>query len=335
MFRQSLPCAFAIVALALGLCIAPASVRGQDGSTQERLDRLERDLNMLQRQVYRGMPAPPPGANGGGALVNTEVRMDRLEDEMRNLTGRVEELTNQIAQVRQRVEQVNNDIGMRGGPGADASSPLAAAAPAPAGPGSPASARPARGFPPPPDAAEEDAPPPRLDVPTPIFGTLTPPGMAPARLAPPPPGPGPAATASAAGRVLGAPSPGGSPSAEYNHAFGLLKHADYAGAETALKAFVAQHPKDPMAGSAQYWLGETYYARGRYIDAASAFAEGYKRFPKSGKAADGLLKLGMALARADQKQNACVALTQLDRDFPHASAAVKQHALAERKRLGC
>ncbi len=114
-----------------------------------------------------------------------------------------------------------------------------------------------------------------------------------------------------------------------------MKQADYPGAEAALKAFVEQHPKDPMAGNAQYWLGETYYARSRYIEAASAFAEGYKRYPKSAKAADELLKLGMALARANQKQNACVALAQLDHDFPNPGAAVKEHAAAEKKRLGC
>ena len=129
--------------------------------------------------------------------------------------------------------------------------------------------------------------------------------------------------------------PSGSTSEQYNHAFGLLKQADYPAAETALKSFVEQHPNDPMAGNAQYWLGETYYTRGRYAEAASAFAEGYKRYPKSSKAADELLKLGMALARTNQKQNACIALTQLDHDFPAPGAAIKERASTEKKRLGC
>jgi len=102
-----------------------------------------------------------------------------------------------------------------------------------------------------------------------------------------------------------------------------------------LKSFVEQHPTDPMAGNAQYWLGETYYTRNRFLEAASAFAEGYKRYPKSAKAADDLLKLAMALGRANQKQNACVALAQLDHDFPKPGAAIKDHAAAEKKRLGC
>ena len=144
--------------------------------------------------------------------------------------------------------------------------------------------------------------------PSPVAGTLTPPGV---------PAAGPE-LAAAAPPSTARPLPSGSTSEQYNHAFGLLKQADYPAAETALKAFVEQHPNDPMAGNAQYWLGETYYTRGRYAEAASAFAEGYKRYPKSSKAPDDLLKLGMSLARANQKQNACIALTQLDHDFPAA-----------------
>jgi tol-pal system protein YbgF len=129
--------------------------------------------------------------------------------------------------------------------------------------------------------------------------------------------------------------PAGSASEQYNSAYGLLKQADYPAAEEALRIFVAQHPDDPLAGSAQYWVGETYYVRGKYAEAASAFAEGYKRYPKGAKAADDLLKLGMSLARANQKQNACVALAQLDRDFPSLGSAIKERAMAEKKRLSC
>jgi tol-pal system protein YbgF len=329
----------------------------QDRSTQERLDRLERDLNMLQRQVYRG--GPLPGAGGGdGAAVDSAIRMDRLEAQMRDLTGRVEEFTNQIEQVRQRVEQVSSDVDTRFGQASAAAGPLAPANPPPARLGSPGPPRPSRQFAAQtPGAADEDLPPPHRasgtqpgaffppgtavappggadppGAPTggspPIFGTLTPPGSpsATTELA----GAAPAGRPSAAGVFAG-----GSAAEQYNHAFGLLKQADYPAAEAALKAFVEQHPTDPMAGNAQYWLGETYYTRNRFLEAASAFAEGYKRYPKSAKAADNLLKLGMALGRANQKQNACLALAQLDHDFPKAGAAVTEHAAVEKKRLGC
>src|SRR5262249_38319000 len=139
-------------------------------------------------------------------------------------------------------------------------------------------------------------------------GTLTPPG------APPPASAAPGGVPRPAMGTL----PSESASAQYNSAFGLLRQADYPAAEDAFRSFVQRHPNSGLAGNAQYWLGESYYARGRYGDAAIAFAEGYRRYPKGAKASDTLLKLGMALGRANQNQNACIALVQLDHDFPHA-----------------
>src|SRR5712692_10533046 len=110
MFRQPLlPRApLLIAALGLALAAAPYAAWSQDRSTQERLERLERDLNMLQRQVYRGSP-PPVIAGDGSVAVNAQIRMDRLEAQMRDLTGQVEEYVNHLEQLRQRVEQINAD----------------------------------------------------------------------------------------------------------------------------------------------------------------------------------------------------------------------------------
>jgi len=348
MFRRTfLPCAYGAVALGLAVVAVPPAF-GQDRSAQERLDRLERDLNMLQRQVYRG--GPPPMGGDPGAAVGVQVRMDRLEEQMRELTGRVEEFSNHVEQLRHRMEQINGDLDSRLSQGGPGPGPYASAGPPPRpGPGG----LPGPRFRPPeplqPDSAGL-APPPMPSMPpppggpmagsgpgpTPIFGTLTPPGSPPTS---------PEQAAANAGRSGGvgpaaaagtpAQSGSGSPTEQYNRAFGLLKQANYPAAEEAFKAFVEQHPRDSMAGAAQYWLGETYYTRGKYIEAAAAFAEGYKRYPKSPKAPEELLKLGMALSRANQKQNACVALGQLDHDFPNPAATVKERANAEKKRLGC
>jgi tol-pal system protein YbgF len=156
----------------------------------------------------------------------------------------------------------------------------------------------------------------------PIFNTLSPPGTAPPRQ--------PASLPS-----NGEGLPAGSPGEQFNHAFGLVKQADYSGAESELKAFIAAHPNDPLTGNAQYWLGQTYFARNHFPEAAAAFAEGYKRFPKGSKAAEDLLYLGMSLAKADQKKNACLALAQLSEAFPHPAPAVRERADAEKKRIGC
>src|ERR1700732_500760 len=129
MFRQSLlPHASFAVVLGLAGAAPTAPARSQDRLTLERLDRLERDLNMLQRQVYRGAPAPmmsgDPGAGAGG-----EGRLGRLAQQMRELTGRVEEFVNQIEQLRQRVEQVNGDVETRFGQTPSTSGSYAAATP--------------------------------------------------------------------------------------------------------------------------------------------------------------------------------------------------------------
>ena len=344
--RSILPHVRPVLLLAMFSMAPIPTAYAQDAATQERLDRIERDLSMLQRQVYRdGGDAAPAGVGGGNTAVNLQVRMDRLEQQMRDLTGRVENMTNGVEQLRQRLEQVNSDIDVRLGQGqgqamappepplsrrSPAGPALAASEPAPV---SDASAAP-YGRRPPPDAF----PPPDQSA---NFGTLTPPGAS----GPPPerPYPGPAEyapqTASAASGTLRPPGasalPSGSVSAQYNAAFGLLRQANYPAAEDALRSFIQQHPRDPLAGNAQYWLGESFYARGKYSEAAAAFAEGYQRYPKGPKAADGLLKLGMSLDHANQKHNACLALAQLDHAFPHSGNAIRDRAAQEKKRIGC
>jgi tol-pal system protein YbgF len=315
---------------------APVAARAQDAATQERLDRLERDLNMLQRQVYRG-GAPtmaPPGGGGQGSTTaaDIEIRMERLEAQMRDLTGKVEEINNGLDQLRQRVEQINSDFDVRFNEmsGGSTSGPV---------PGRPGAAGPPPAAPPPRFAEAPPAGgglmPPGTVVPppsggggglNPIFNTLSPPGTPGARALPPPVDQ-PSADNS--------PPSGGSINEQFNRAFGLVKQADYANAETALRAFIDAHPNDPLAGNAQYWLGQTYFARSKFPEAASAFAEGYKRFPKGTKAPEDLLYLGMSLAKADQKKNACVALEQLGTVFPNAAPAVRDRAAAEKKRIGC
>ena len=94
------------------MILATPAARAQDRATQDRLDRLERDLSMLQRQVYRGGPSPVVSTGSAGA-VDTELRMDRLESQMRELTGRVEDAVNGVEQLRRRLEQINGDIDLR------------------------------------------------------------------------------------------------------------------------------------------------------------------------------------------------------------------------------
>ena len=130
--------------------------------------------------------------------------------------------------------------------------------------------------------------------------------------------------------------PAGSEMDQYNYAFSLLRKADYDGAETAFNEFITLHPDSQLSGNAYYWLGETYYVRTRYNDAAIAFLKGYQRFPNGDKAPDNLLKLGMSLARLDNKKaEACATFGELKAKFPDAPQTVRDKAAQESSAAGC
>lgn len=317
-----------LLVLAVSLALAPLA-RAQDNNVSERLDRIERDLNMLQREVYGGGPARQHGSQNPNVAVGNAIRLQQLEGEMRHLTGRVEDTMNAVKVLRQRVNVLANAVGARAeeAPGATAAPPTGAATPGP--PNASGAA--------PPQASPQLAPPgywrsPKASRPLP-GGALAPSRRAAARAQSASAEERPRAPAQSLGG--GQLEPAGSALAQYSHAFALLKSADYSGAARAMMRFLREHPNDPLAANAQYWLGETYYVRGRYREAANAFASGFKNYPNASKAPDDLLKLGMSLARTGQKKNACVAFAELRRVYPHPGRAVAERAGAEQKRLGC
>jgi tol-pal system protein YbgF len=129
--------------------------------------------------------------------------------------------------------------------------------------------------------------------------------------------------------------PAGTPKQKYDHAFSLLQKRDFDSAEQALRAFLQQHPEDEHAGNAYYWLGETYYVRKQYTDAAIIFSDGYSRFPEGTKAPDNLLKLGKSLAEVGEKVAACKTFTELLGQFPNANTRILANAKGELDRVGC
>ncbi len=129
--------------------------------------------------------------------------------------------------------------------------------------------------------------------------------------------------------------PQGTPKEQYNYAFGLLRQANYDKAELALQEFVKLHPKEDLVGNARYWLGETFYVRAAYVQAAEVFLEGYQADPKGPKAPDSLLKLGMSLAGLDKKREACAAFDKLTKDFPKVSAGIRNTVKREKQKSSC
>jgi tol-pal system protein YbgF len=127
----------------------------------------------------------------------------------------------------------------------------------------------------------------------------------------------------------------GDPQAMYDGAFLSLRQARYDEAESRLKTFLKTHPKHRLAENAKYWLGETYYVRGKFQEAAVSFGEGFQQFPAGSKAPDSLLKLAMSLGSINKKQDACTTLGELKKRFPNASAIIRNRAEQEKKTLAC
>lgn len=129
--------------------------------------------------------------------------------------------------------------------------------------------------------------------------------------------------------------PEGSVQDRYRFAFDLTRQARYEEAEIAFKAFVAAHGDAPLANNARYWLAETFYVRKRYMDAAQAFFEAYKKAPTGPKAPDSLLKLGMSMAGLEKPTEACTTFGKLRKEFTPLKANIEQALNRETKRLSC
>ena len=129
--------------------------------------------------------------------------------------------------------------------------------------------------------------------------------------------------------------PEDSPEKQYEFATSFLKVGDYNTAERALKEFVQTNPNHQLAGNAQYWFAETFRIRQLYVDAASAYLEGYQKYPKSEKAPDNLLKLGVSLVQIGEKDQGCVMITSLEKEYPDASQSILQKAKYEEKKFEC
>ena len=288
----------AVLVVTVALLVATPSAWAQDTNLKgliDKIERLQRDLNTLQRHVYRGETPPTAAASAGGEelpstqAARIEVRLSQFESELRTLTGQIEEQSFRINQMTQRLDNLVVDVDLRlqalegGAPDGEAAA-------------GPAAAELSRG------ASPKSA--------------------------------GAASQGDLAAAAVTAPE-AGTPQAQYEHAFNLLSQTDYKGAERALVAFLEKYPDEPLAGNAKYWLGETYYVRGQYADAAVAFAEGYQSYPESAKAPDNLLKLGKSLAALDQKADACGTFAELLKRYRNAAPTILQQAKSEQKRLAC
>ena len=301
-FQAKLPIP-AYAAIALGMAAVAGPAAGQSADIEEltqRLDRLQREVQTLQRSVSRGTVA----GRTVESAAHAEVRLTEFEALLRGLERRIETLENDRRRDAERLEKLASDLELR-------LQALQGQTPVPATPGETAAGGPRN-----PSIIGGTAAP---DAPPRPLGTLNLRDAKAAAKTPPEP-------------VL----PAGTAKEQYDYALSLtLKEADYAKAGTAFRAFIDNHPKHSLTGNAYFWLGRTYFVRKDYENASFAFADGYKKFPKGSKAPDSLYNLGVSLRQLGKKREACTVLARLLDRFPNVNRTLKTRVSRQRKRLKC
>ncbi len=303
-----------------------------------RLEKIEQDMLDLQRQTYRGGSGSGSSSSYSSdpaSAGDVTLRLQEVETSLREMNGRIEKLSFDIRQTKEQLSRFMEDVEFRfqeleGGGGAQASA------------GSQAGGQ-VKLTPPDGNGATADASAAAQGPRT--LGTLS-------QSADPLAGGASAAAGAAAGATggqneSGEAASGGpaqtaaavigatSPKDAYDASIDLLKRGEFEAARVNFDKFLELYPNDQLAGNAQYWLGETYYVRGDYKQAADAFLKGYTTYEASPKAPDSLLKLGITLSALGQKDAACATMNELKRRFPSASQSVIQRAELEKQRAGC
>lgn len=285
--------------LALSLAFACLTLSGVQAGPftplRSDLDRLAAEHGRLQH-VLRVQAFDP------SRLAQMEVRLQQLEESMRELRGRVEEAVHAQAQAKARQDDLITALERRIAALEGGSPPPVADAGGTSGTGAPPPPRDFTG------GGEQSL----GSVSAEAVGGLS------------------------AGATVAALPSGETPREQYDNAMRQLRAGNYANAQSGLQAFIEAYPDDPLAANAAYWLGESHYVQSDYAAAASVFGDNYRTYgTDAAKAPDNLLKLGMALHQLGQDQNACVAYDRLTRDFPNAPVHISDAVDRERRRAGC
>lgn len=286
------------------LVAAPANAQSRRELAQ-RLDAVEARMAEVEGSSLAGDP-----------VADTLMRrLDELDYQVRELTGEVERLGFENRQLRQQLEALSR------------SGPATPAAPEPDG------ERPS-GLD---DEAvawmnegldEDPADRPDADGPIAIVDPADP--HADAR--------------AAATGVLGAPAPAGreaampetaDPAELYEDAHARLMDGDFGGAQAGFETFVNDNPDHARAGEAWYWLGETFFVRSDFADAADAYIASLRSQPDGAKAPDALVRLAASLHGMGRQEDACATLARFGQQFPNAPAASRARATREAVRANC
>ncbi|MEM7570507.1 MAG: tol-pal system protein YbgF [Pseudomonadota bacterium] len=288
--------------IAAGIAAPQNSYAQSAQQLQRDITKLEKEVNALQRRVFKGDTTyfPQNAASGAGPdAAGILVRLDQMEESLRQLTGRVEEMGYAQRQLEGAFKDFRDQTNYRldaldgtNTPAAASTAVVADAAPTTSAV-EPASDQA--------DAAADQA-----------------------------------STATA----LATPAEPSTPEDAFAKAFDLAKRDQFDAAEQAFLGFLSDYPKDPLASNGHYWLGRVYTAKKQLTDAADAFFNGYYNYPDGNKAPENLLALASTLRAMDSKKDACKALALLqsriaENKYPSISQRVLQGIDNESSILAC
>ena len=371
-----------------GVVVLPVAVQAEPflrHATQDQSGAAAaRSVGVEIAQGYGLPPADVGGSGDGGADTppsSVVVRVGHLEDQVRQLNGKIEELQFANRQLQDQLRKFQQDMefrfqeisGKRGAksfqkrsalPDPALATPSVATA---AGTGTqsrddafnPAADPNAPGVPRPlgspdggaadagaaPGATDADA----SDAPINLLSSPLKSGGAAASTSSAIPGPAtvggatPGASSAVPGMQAAVTTPNGtviadqakSPKEEYDLALAYLKQKDYEDAEKSFAAYLAKNPKSRRTSDALYYLGETYYLRGRQREAAEQYLKISAHYANSPRAPEAMLRLGESLRALGAKEQACATFNEVPRKYPNASAAVKAGAERAAKRAQC
>ncbi len=307
-------------------------------------------------------PAPVRTAQAG------DPRVTQLEEEIRRLSGTIEEMNFQILQMQEQMRKQQEDMEFRLQEleGGGAAKPASSAKPAKKSETTPVDGgKPAQGVA---SASPDDQPASDPGAATAVPNTTTTvpadqaqataPGGDAAAANDPTSKPLGTITFDAAGAVTGGSvgdqtvvsrgaesSPDGTtvaslpktddPEQSYKNAYEFILSGNYPTAEAGFREHIARFPKDPRAADSQFWLGESLLGQEKYREAAEVFLTASKTYPKSRKAPDMLLKLGVSLNGMNQHDVACATFGEVEKRYPGMSTALRARLKQERANAAC
>lgn len=285
----------ALFLLSTFIVVSTAHAQMDNETNAARVEKIERDLMLLQRQISRSGVAVGGSSSGTVGSANLEVRLSAIEEQMRDLMGKAEENDFQVKKLTQNLEKMQRDTEFRFTELSQNTLTPAVSQPMPAAK---------------PEFSKADG--------KPIGKTVDPSTESPQT-----------------SNDMVDEDEFATSRDHYNYAFRLLNQTQYDKAAASFANFIKKHPKDPLIGNAYYWQGEILFIRRNYIGAADSFRQGFEELPTGPKAPDNLLKLAMTLNSLNRNKEACVVLTQVVAKFKTTSAAVAQKAEQEQKRIAC